>query len=328
MSLGDHLDELRRRIIFSLCGLGVGTVICLLFGKEIVSFLCVPLVMVLSRLGLSAQTHSFTILSAFNVYLKVSLLGGVILTMPWVLWQFWKFIEPGLYPHERKFVYMLVPGSTLLTITGVAFMYYIMLPVMLAFLLQFAVSFPPPSLEAEGFFNSYLNRLMGAVPAQVDPVESGPPPVFPVLKNDPLNPVDGMIWIKIPEYQLRVMVQGEVRSMALVEPTLNAPLLQIDQYVSSVIWLALAFALTFQLPIVMLMLGVSRIVGAVEMARIRKYALLGCCIVGALLTPADPLSMILLAGPMYLLYEVGILLCRLFVKPYVMEEDDFDELPR
>ena len=313
MSLGDHLEDLRRRIILGLIGPLVMAVVMLFFGKQLIGVICVPLLLALHHNDQTPQVYAVTALVGFSVYLKVSLISGLILGMPWLLWHLWKFVSLGLYPHERRFVGLLVPGSAVLSMTGVLFMYFIMLPVMLMFLIGFAVNYPTPDYHNSGYFNWLYGRMSSdAGPSDTAnaPDAAAPLARLPILTEDPPGPGEGQVWVKLPEQQLRVVIGGQIHTLALQKSGLLSPELRIGEYIGMVVWLGLAFALSFQLPLVMLLLAATGLVDAKRMARVRRYALFVCCILGALLTPADPVSMVLLAVPMYVLYELGLVLAR------------------
>ncbi len=323
MSLGDHLEDLRRRIILALIGPVVCGAVMLLFGKQAVALICVPGRVALARLGLPPQLLTLSPAEGFAIYLKVSLIGGLIIALPWVMWQFWKFVAPGLYRTERRFVLALVPGSIGLTITGVLFMYYLMLPVTLAFLLGFSMSFPADPVDEAGWFNWVFDRvaLAPAAPDAEPPPETTAPPAAPVLLADPVNPGEGAMWIKLPEAQLRIAVGERVLRLSLSETGVMTSALRTTEYISFVLRMALAFAIGFQLPLVMLLLSWLGLMDVEQFAGGRKFALLGCFMFGALMTPADVASMILLAAPMYALFELGLILCRALARKPAPQAD-------
>lgn len=322
MSLGEHLEELRWRLFLGLIGPLIAAIVMLIFGKQIVGFLTQPLLVAMETVGLEPRVINPNVTSAFAVYLKVSLLGGLIVGIPWLLWQLWMFIGPGLYQTEQRVVKMLVPASAALMAVGVAFLYYVMLPMMLWFLLSFAVSFEMPSLDR--------SVIQGQIERQVsederDETENGeavePPPLVsvPRLWEDPADASIGDMWIYLPQRELRVLVDDglvwRTRLSPAVRSTMMEPLIQIDDYIGLVMLLALAFSIAFQLPLVMLVLGKVGIFSYNQMARVRKYALLVIVIVSAMVTPADPFSQVGLAIPMYALYELGLLLVKWFGPP-------------
>jgi len=133
MSLGDHLEELRMRLLLALAGLAVGAVVCLFFGKTIIFFLQAPYNKLM-------PDHPLIVLApaeAFLTYMKISLISGLVVSSPWVFYQIWMFVAAGLYPNEKKYVYMAVPFCTTLFIAGTVFFIFVIAPVSLAFFLKF-----------------------------------------------------------------------------------------------------------------------------------------------------------------------------------------------
>ena len=132
MNLGDHLEELRARLILAIIGLVIGAVICLCFGPKIIAFIKAPYTK-LSENPLVTLGPA----DAFVAYMKISLVAGLILTSPWVFYQLWMFVAAGLYPKERRYVYVAVPFSVLLFITGALFFLFVVAPISLRFFLKF-----------------------------------------------------------------------------------------------------------------------------------------------------------------------------------------------
>jgi len=143
MDIGDHLEDLRRRMIYSLSGIVAVSVGTLIFGKQIVAWLCLPLIQAQRSAHVPAQTFTLTPIAGFAAYMKVSLIAAIIIASPWIVYQVWRFFESGLYPKERRAVILLAPFSAVMTTAGVMFMYYIMLPVSLWFLISFLAQLPP-----------------------------------------------------------------------------------------------------------------------------------------------------------------------------------------
>jgi len=143
-------------------------------------------------------------------------------------------------------------------------------------------------------------------------VEQSPMQV-PVRWSDPQASGEGQVWFKRPENELRMMVDGKMLFSRFKQPQMSSTLFTLGDFISLVLLLAFAFAVAFQLPLVMLALGWVGVLDLEQMAGARKYALFACFIVGALLTPADPFSQIALAVPLYALYEFGLFLVRYFV---------------
>ncbi len=169
---------------------------------------------------------------AFMTYLKVSFIAGLILTSPWVFYQLWLFVAAGLYPHERKYVYIYLPMSIFLFLGGAAFCFYGVFPTILDFLLGF-------------------NARMG-ITAQI----------------------------------------------------------RISEWINFAVLMPLLFGISFQLPLVMLFLQKISIFQASDYREKRRLAILGIAFLSMLLTPTpDPMSMMMMMGPLLALYELGILLC-------------------
>ncbi len=134
MSLGDHLEELRVRIILALFGLAIAMVVCMFFGKFIISFIERPYV---SALGPDARLQSLAPADGFISYMNIAMVAGAILASPWIFYQMWMFISAGLYPNERRWVYIVVPFSVILFIAGVLLFLLFIAPVTLKFLVLF-----------------------------------------------------------------------------------------------------------------------------------------------------------------------------------------------
>ncbi|RPJ49530.1 MAG: twin-arginine translocase subunit TatC, partial [Methanobacteriota archaeon] len=155
MTFLEHLDELRKRILYSIIGLAVGFAVCWVFREEIYAFISYPILQVLERLVVTKPTEAFTI------YMKVAFVGGIFLTSPVILIQVWMFIAPGLYVREKRFVLPFLFSSTILFLAGGAFAYYIILPPALKFLiLDFGAQFTP-MIRAEDYFDLVFLIIVG-----------------------------------------------------------------------------------------------------------------------------------------------------------------------
>jgi sec-independent protein translocase protein TatC len=138
MPLVDHLTELRRRIIWSALAIGVGSVIGFLAGAPIIAFLSEPLK------GLTTGPLVFTSMGdPFAIRLRISLVVGIILAMPVLLWHLWRFIAPGLTQKERRAILPWIPAALFFFVLGVSIAY-----VILPFAAQFLLSFQTPDLKA------------------------------------------------------------------------------------------------------------------------------------------------------------------------------------
>ena len=182
----------------------------------------------------------------FMIWIKAAFIGGIILSSPWIFYQIWQFIAAGLYPHERKYVYIYLPFSLMLFFGGAAMAFFVVMEPVLDFLFSY-------------------NRMM-----EIDP--------------DP----------------------------------------RISEWLGFVMFLPLGFGIAFQLPLVMLML--QRIGMFTIEAYLAKWrvAVLVIFIASMFLTPADPLSMLMLAGPLTILYFFGITLCRFMPRNRNPYADGYD----
>jgi sec-independent protein translocase protein TatC len=134
MSLGDHLEELRVRLILALIGLSVAVAVCLGFGTYIIAFIERPYI---AAMGQQARLQSLAPADGFTSYMQISVMTGVVLSSPWIFYQLWMFISAGLYQHEKRYVYIVAPFSAGLFITGALFFVFVIAPVTLKFLVMF-----------------------------------------------------------------------------------------------------------------------------------------------------------------------------------------------
>ena len=226
-----HLVELRDRLLRSIYAvLGVFAVLWFWPGlAEIYDLLALPMMRTLPE-----GTHMIAtgVITPFLVPLKVGLMAAFLLALPYVLYQVWAFVAPGLYTHEKRFALPLVFGSTLLFLAGVAYCYFVVFSWVFRFIIQFA-------------------------PKSITP----------------------------------------------------AP--DIEAYLSFVLTMFVAFGVTFEIPLVEVVLVRTGVVTVAKLKDIRSYVIVGAFVVAAVVTPPDVVSQLLLAIPMCLLYEFGILLAQL-----------------
>lgn len=297
MPLGDHLEDLRRRVMLAALGvlpiLGVG----LYYGKTILTFLVQPLAKSLKYEDPAALLQVTSVFEGFNTWFKIGLMVTLVFGAPWILYQLWRFVSPGLYNRERRFVVVLAPLSVILMVLGMAFLYYAVLPAALEFFVHFNKTLVPRQ-----------QALTAPLPEGVTL------PSMPVLAADPPDPSAGEMWVNGSTNQLRVAVSvraGEkpgVWSLPLVGDSMVAQHYKISEYLSTVLSFAIAFALAFQTPVVVLLLGWAGIVKPEVMRKHRKHAFVACAVIGAVCAPPDMFSMIALMIPLYILYEFGLVL--------------------
>ncbi len=137
MSLGDHLEELRWRLILALLGVVGGLVICLFFGGHLLQFITSPYAAAMERANLQPVLLAIQPAEKFLVYFKTSLLFGLIISSPWVFYQLWAFVSAGLYPGEKRYVRRIVPISVLLFIAGAFFFIKVVAPMAMLFFINF-----------------------------------------------------------------------------------------------------------------------------------------------------------------------------------------------
>lgn len=300
MSFGDHLEDLRRRVFLAIVGLVPLFAIAFLFGRPLLTLLIAPARRALIEGGQASSLLATGPFETFGTVVHLAAVMTILLGAPWVLYHLWKFISPGLYAHERRFVNILLPFSGLLVVCSVVFMYMAILPVVLAFFVGFSAQVetkPPPTA----------------------PLPEGITlPVFPVLANDPADVESGSAWINTDVWQLRIAApdpkhEGRtiIKSVEIVDAQGIVQQYRISEYVKTLLNLALGFGAAFQTPVVIVMLGWVGIIDPKVMSKYRRYAIGACTLLGALLTPADPVSMMLMAIPLYLLYELGLLTLRI-----------------
>lgn len=233
-----HLIELRSRLMHALIAIGIVFVCLFPWARDIYTLLAHPLLAALPKGGQMIATE---VTAPFLVPMKVTLMTAFIITLPYVLYQIWAFIAPGLYTHEKRLVVPLIAASTFLFFCGMAFAYFLVFPVVFGFITATA-------------------------------------PVGVAVMTD------------------------------------------IDKYLSFVLTLFFAFGLTFEVPVVVIILVRMGLVSIAKLKEIRPYVIVGAFIIGAIFTPPDVVSQVMLALPLWLLYELGILLARFVSKPAAVSD--------
>lgn len=160
MPLGDHLDELRLRLIRSLIGVGVAAILCIFVSSTLLNIAARPVQKVFRELNLPpevAYLQEVTPGEGMLVQLKLALYAGFLLASPYVFWEIWRFISVGLHAHEKRFVYYFGPLIVGSFVAGTLFTYFMVLPYGLYFLLEFN----PVWLRSQFSVNAYLGTLTG-----------------------------------------------------------------------------------------------------------------------------------------------------------------------
>ncbi len=157
MSFLEHLEELRRRIFYALAGIAVGAVVAAIFIDPIIED-------VLLRPALDAQLklQNFRPFGQPFLYFKVIFMAGVVLAFPFVLYQFWKFIAPGLYEHERRWVRSVTAATSLCFFAGVAFAYFVLLPGMMGFAASFGTEKIANIIDINEYFGFVLLLVLAS----------------------------------------------------------------------------------------------------------------------------------------------------------------------
>ena len=334
MSFGDHLQELRVRLFRALVvplPLAVGL---FFFAADLRALLVRPLFAALRANGQTVQIQALSPAETIATDMKLAIIAALALSAPWILFQLWKFIEPGLYRNERRYVHFLTPLSTVLTLCGIALFYWVLLPFTLLFLVNFGapvarkVDLPAPTSTADE----------GAGTSVGAPPPSDPSFAFAILEEDPTSPAPGQAWISARDQVLRIAVplvptapnavvelaaeasaaiagpEGDGRpKLSILEVPLTvlggiSQIYRLSEYVSFTLMLLLGSVVAFQMPVVILLLGWVGFISPRFLREKRRWALLIMAIVAAIVTPPDVTSMLLLLGPLWLLYEFGIVL--------------------
>ena len=326
MSIGEHLEELRLRLALAIGGVVPIFVVGLWFGHELLYILAKPLLRAMEDEGVAGAMQATQVLEGFLTYLKIGAVLAIVVGGPWIVFQLWKFIAPGLYSKERRFFYVLAPMSVFFSALGVAFMYFVMLPFALFFFVHFN--------------NTLLPRPATPI-VQLDP--GAALPTIPQVMGDPKDVKAGQMWLNLERRAVRgAMVNPKARGATEEERAKQPPLvlslpLQADsqviqhykvaEYVGLVLTFALAFAVAFQTPIVVLLLGWTGLIDRRTLSKYRKYALLTCTLIAAAITPPDFWSMLSLMAPMYALFEVGLVLLWLLPAKRVASGRFFSKEP-
>ena len=162
MSFVEHLTEVRARIIKALLGLAVAFAVSLTFTDPLWRFICRPAAHALQSLGYPPQLYVFDPMDSFQIiWVKLPVVWALFLGSPWVLYQVWAFIAPGLYRHERRWAAPLIIGSSGLFILGGIFAYFVIFPYGLTFLLSIAKSeFVIPQVPLDIYFQTFVNVVL------------------------------------------------------------------------------------------------------------------------------------------------------------------------
>ncbi len=232
MPITEHLIELRAHLIKICIAVLVIFLALVGFSRELYDFLSNPLV---AQLPANSTMIATDITSNFMAPIRLTIFVAAFFAMPYILYQIWSFVAPGLYKQEKKIAIPVLLSSITLFYAGVAFAYFVVLKGVLKFFIMFA-------------------------------------------------------------------------------PQNVLPMTDIDSYLSFALKLFMVFGLTFEIPVVTFLLILVGIVSIESLEDKRRYIIVGCFAVAAIVTPPDGVSMLMLAFPMWLLFEMGLFLAKLLIK--------------
>jgi sec-independent protein translocase protein TatC len=231
-TLISHLLELRTRLMRAFLAVMLVFIPLAFYSNQLFDWMSHPLI---QQLPANATLISTSITAPFTAPLKLAFVAALVVAMPYVLYELWAFIAPGLYRHEKSFAVPLLVSAVVLFYVGVAFAYYIVLPLMFKF-------------------------FVGTTPHNVQ------------LMAD------------------------------------------ITTYLEFVLVLLFSFGIAFEVPVAVVLLVMMGMVPLAKLTQIRGYVLIAVFIIAAILTPPDAVSQTVMAIPMYLLYEAGIVFARLMAR--------------
>lgn len=312
MSIGEHLEELRGRVIRGLLAFVVVCIPCIWLARYLLALIARPVVLALRRHGQPDNFLQTSPVEAVLIYIKVVVIAGFVIAGPYILYQLWSFVAVGLYPHERKWVRRMIAPSIGLFLLGVAFMYSVVLLVSLNFLVGFGSWMRLPEVNPTAVERVLLGEREVTPPGSQPGIEASP--TVPLLLADPQEPPAGHVWFNLRQNKLKLRgSDGNTYSLQLQQDTQRALVtthFKIGQYLTFVLTMTIAFGVAFQMPLAVLFLVRSGIVPIATLRKYRKIVILIIVFTAGILAPPDVLSHLLLSGPMILLFEIGLLLAR------------------
>ena len=292
MTVGEHLEELRWRLILALGGFAIVLAVCLFFGTDVLSAFCAPLVNVLAKHDINPQVVTDEVGEGFMTFIEISVISATALASPWILYQIWQFVAAGLYPHERKYVTRYLPLSISLLVSGMLFVYFLVLPWTIEFFITFSTGIP---------------LRLAQQTSMVAPPTTQPLMQVPILKGQPKDIPDGGLYFDRADMRLKLFINGSPRVIAINSNQLIAPEIKLSTYIDLVVGMLITFGLAFQLPLVVLALERIGIIQVEQLKSARRYVYFGMSILAAAITPGDVVTAtVALIVPLCALYELGI----------------------
>ncbi len=296
MTLGDHLEELRMRMILGILGFFAAAVICFIFGEQVLAIFVRPLFIAMARAHINPHINYMRAADPFVVYIEISLISAGALSSWWILYQLWQFVAAGLYPAERKYITKYMPLSIVLLIVGMLFLYFYVLPISLEFFFRFSNALPLKIPQIPGYV--------------INEPTTQPVMTIPVLPADPEHPIETQMWIDAAHLQVKFFFGGETHIMSFGDSSLIQQVITLPEYIDMVVQMLLAFGLSFQMPLVVLALVRIGIVDLDQLKALRRFIYFGLCVLSAFIIPDVVTGMFMLMIPLILLYEFGLLLAR------------------
>jgi len=227
-----HLFELRDRLVRSLVALGLVFLPTFFYAAELYDLLATPMMRTLPE---GSKMIATGVITPFFIPMKIAMMVAFLVALPYILYQAWAFVAPGLYAHEKKLVVPLIVSSTLLFFLGMAFCYFFVFGTVFSFIAQFA----PKSITVAPDIEAYFNFVLG---------------------------------------------------------------------------MFMAFGVTFETPVVVVVLVMTGMISVEKLREIRSFVIVGAFVVAAVVTPPDVVSQLMLAIPLCLLYELGVFVAQFVEK--------------
>jgi len=309
MTIGEHLDELRGCLVRSLLAFVLACIACVWPAKYLLNLIARPYVLALAQHDQPANFLQTSPVEVILIYVKVVVFAALVISAPYIIHQVWSFVASGLYKSEKKWVYKLVPLSVGLFLAGVVFMYVFVLLLALNFLVGFSGWLPLPDPTPTGLEKALLGSQEVVAPTSQPAMTEAP--VVPELIRDPNEPPEGAVWFNIAEKKLKFRGGDETFSVQMGRDSHRSMVtthFKIGEYLTFVLVLTVAFGLAFQMPLVVVFLVRTGIVPAATLRKYRKVVILVIVIIAAMIAPPDLLSHLMLSLPMWLLFELGLVI--------------------